>query len=212
MMNIKIYFICSNLCCLFAWLCMCMCPCFLYFRLLLYILWYIFSMSAVIWRIKLHIFIFIYHEWLRHKQYTRIYPQKYMLLSILSMNKVCSPDRQTDGRNWSSNRRHYAVKCIGLQKLLGKCVCQLQTLFYVLLLGTITLSDPGVTGSAYRGAVFTRGTATAQAFVVIFSGYWGIWDQFHCIMKHWSSNASLCSEIDFKCLSTHWKSPQMPAQ
>jgi len=43
--------------------------------------------------------------------------------------------------------------------------------------------------------------ATAQAFEVIFSGYWGIWDQFHCIMRHWSSSASLFSEIDLKRLS-----------
>jgi len=36
-------------------------------------------------------------------------------LTVFAVIWMFQTDRQTDGRNWSSNRRPYALKCIGRQ-------------------------------------------------------------------------------------------------
>ena len=42
-------------------------------------------------------------------------------LTVFAVLRVFQTDRQTDGRNWSSNRRqNYALKCIG-----RLCTCRL---------------------------------------------------------------------------------------
>jgi len=47
------------------------------------------------------------------------YRSSFAVLAVLRMFQTDGQtNRQTDRRNWSSDRRHYALKCIGRQKLV----------------------------------------------------------------------------------------------
>jgi len=148
--------------------------------------------------------------------------------------------------HWSSDKELFLLFCVaygennwlwlGGEILQERRKCKnVGRNLYVL----INAGKASVTGSAYRGAEFTRGCYCAgisahflwvlrhlilfslgsEAFELNFTAHWGIWAHFQWVLRHLRSISLhteafelIFSETDPKCLSAQWKWAEMPAQ